>query len=65
MIHVTDAQHVYCNDVINKLKMYDIRAEDCLQKLIRDGETKKIPFMVVVGSKEVESEAVTVRSWFA
>lgn len=58
----------YCNVVTNKLKMYGIRAEVChgerLPKLIRNAEKQKIPLMAVVGSKEVETETVTVRSRF-
>lgn len=58
----------YCNDVTNKLKMYGIRAEVChgerLPKLIRNAEKQKIPLMAVVGSKEVETGTVTVRSRF-
>ncbi|KAG4916425.1 hypothetical protein JHK87_053982 [Glycine soja] len=68
VLPVTDAQLEYCNVVTNKLKMYGIRAEVChgerLPKLIRNAEKQKIPLMVVVGSKEVETETVTVRSRF-
>ncbi|KAL2340378.1 hypothetical protein Fmac_008318 [Flemingia macrophylla] len=68
VLPVTDSQLDYCNDVTNKLKMYGIRAEVChgerLPKLIRNAEKQKIPLMAVVGSKEVETETVTVRSRF-
>ncbi|KAG4958314.1 hypothetical protein JHK87_034947 [Glycine soja] len=68
VLPVTDAQLEYCNVVTNKLKMYGIRAEVChgerLPKLIRNAEKQKIPLMAVVGSKEVETETVTVRSRF-
>ncbi|XP_020205841.1 threonine--tRNA ligase, chloroplastic/mitochondrial 2 [Cajanus cajan] len=68
VLPVTDAQLEYCNDVSNKLKMLGIRAEVChgerLPKLIRNAEKQKIPLMAVVGSKEVETETVTVRSRF-
>ncbi|BAT91437.1 hypothetical protein VIGAN_07003400 [Vigna angularis var. angularis] len=68
VLPVTDAQLEYCNGVANKLKMYGIRVEVChgerLPKLIRNAEKQKIPLMAVVGSKEVETETVTVRSRF-
>ncbi|KAK7354709.1 hypothetical protein VNO80_20177 [Phaseolus coccineus] len=68
VLPVTDAQLEYCNSVANKLKMYGIRVEVChgerLPKLIRNAEKQKIPLMAVVGSKEVETETVTVRSRF-
>jgi len=58
----------YCNGVAKKLKSYGIRVEVChgerLPKLIRNAEKQKIPLMAVVGSKEVETETVTVRSRF-
>ncbi|KAK7401334.1 hypothetical protein VNO78_12731 [Psophocarpus tetragonolobus] len=68
VLPVTDAQLEYCNVVTKKLKMHGIRAEVChgerLPKLIRNAEKQKIPLMAVVGSKEVETETVTVRSRF-
>lgn len=58
----------YCNEVVGKLKSNGIRAEVChgerLPKLIRNAEKQKIPLMVVVGPKEVETHSVTVRSRF-
>jgi len=58
----------YCKDVTNKLKKNGIRAEVChgerLPKLIRNAEKQKIPLMAVVGSKEIETQTVTIRSRF-
>ncbi|CAN4103646.1 unnamed protein product [Withania somnifera] len=69
VLPVTDAQFQYCNEVGKKLKASGIRAEVCsgerLPKLIRNAEKQKIPLMVVVGPKEVETQTVTVRSRFA
>ncbi|KAL9314723.1 hypothetical protein ACSQ67_020175 [Phaseolus vulgaris] len=74
VLPVTDAQLEKCvldvGDYKNsqKLKSYGIRVEVChgerLPKLIRNAEKQKIPLMAVVGSKEVETETVTVRSRF-
>lgn len=51
-----------------RLKDNGIRAEissgERLPKLIRTSEKLKIPLMAVVGPKEVETQAVTVRSRF-
>ena len=59
----------YCNAVVTKLSADGIRAEVChgerLPKLIRIAEKQKVPLMAVVGPKEVESGAVTVRSRFS
>nr|GMC81670.1 threonine--tRNA ligase, chloroplastic/mitochondrial 2 [Ipomoea batatas] len=68
LIPVTDTQLEFCNDVEKRLKASGIRAEVCsgerLPKLIRNAEKQKIPLMAVVGPKEVETDAVTIRSRF-
>ena len=54
--------------MVKKLKINGIRAEVChgerLPKLVRNAEKQKVPLMAVVGSKEVETHTVTVRSRF-
>jgi threonyl-tRNA synthetase len=39
----------------------DLRTES-VSKKIRDGEVTKVPFMLVVGDREVEERSVTVRT---
>ncbi len=51
---------------MNFLKNYDIRGfvddrSEKIGKKIRDTEVKKIPYMLIVGEKEVESNTVSVR----
>ncbi len=55
------AQHVY-----EKLKEHDIRGilddrDEKIGRKIRDAETKKIPYMLIVGEKEVADRKVAVR----
>ena len=55
------AQHVY-----EKLKEHDIRGilddrDEKIGRKIRDAETKKIPYMLIVGEKEVTDQKVAVR----
>jgi threonyl-tRNA synthetase len=55
------AQHVY-----EKLKEHDIRGllddrDEKIGRKIRDAETKKIPYMLIVGEKEVADQKVAVR----
>ncbi|XP_031127872.1 threonine--tRNA ligase, chloroplastic/mitochondrial 2 [Ipomoea triloba] len=68
LIPVTDTQLEFCYEVEKRLKASGIRAEVCsgerLPKLIRNAEKQKIPLMAVVGPKEVETDAVTIRSRF-
>ena len=51
---------------MSDLKMMDYRAEldirdEKLGRKIRDAQMEKIPFMLVIGDKEVESGTVSVR----
>lgn len=56
----------YCETVVEELKKADIRAElddrnEKIGKKIRDTELMKIPYMFVVGEKEVNEGLVSVR----
>ena len=56
----------YANEVAQLLENYDIRAlvdgrNEKAGRKIRDAEISKIPFMLIVGEKEVESKTVSVR----
>ncbi|MBL1176025.1 threonine--tRNA ligase [Pantanalinema sp. GBBB05] len=57
----------YASDVVSKMRALGIRAEvdtsgDRLGKLIRNAEKDKIPVMAVVGAKEVEGNALSIRT---
>ena len=56
----------YANTVLNSLKKADIRAEidernEKIGKKIRDTEVMKVPYMLVIGEKEVNEGKVSVR----
>jgi threonyl-tRNA synthetase len=56
----------YAQELLEQLKAAGIRAEfdDRNEKIgykIRDWETKKVPFMLVVGEKEMTNKTVSVR----
>jgi threonyl-tRNA synthetase len=56
----------YAKDVLQKLKKADIRAEidDRQEKIgrkIRDTELMKVPYMLVVGEKEMNEGKVSIR----
>lgn len=56
----------YAKKVLEKLSAAGIRAEidatnESLGKRIRNGEKQKIPYMLVVGEKEMEAKSVAVR----
>lgn len=62
---IGENQTVYGKLVLEKLKEAGIRAEmwtdDSLNKRIRNGEKQKIPYMLILGDKEVQGETATVR----
>ncbi|MFA4875570.1 MAG: threonine--tRNA ligase [bacterium] len=67
VITVSDAQAEYAAKVAKELAACGVRAEldDRGEKLgfkIREAQLKKIPYMLVVGGKEVEAQSVAVRS---
>jgi len=67
LLPVTDEVVPYAEDLLSRLKAAGIRASldrsgDRLGKLIRTGEQQKIPVLGVIGAKEAEDNAVSLRS---
>ena len=67
ILPITDAQLEYAREVEAKLKAKGIRVEvdDSNEKIgykIRKAQLEKVPYMLVMGAKEVEANAVAVRS---
>ncbi len=66
VLPITSAQLEYGRTVFEKLRNHDVRCEldernEKIGYKIRDWETKKIPYMLVVGEKEKASGEVAVR----
>ncbi len=66
IMNITDAQLAYAEEVYLELRRAGVRIEKDLrnEKLnykIREAQMQKIPYMLIVGDKEVESRQVTVR----
>ncbi len=66
IIPISEKQDSYAQKVRKKLREKNIRVSieginETLSKAIRNGETQKIPYLLVVGSKEEESQSVNVR----
>ena len=56
----------YCEEIKTALAGHDIRGivddrNETIGKKIRDNELKKIPFLLIVGEKEIEAKGVSVR----
>lgn len=66
ILPISDKFLEYSKNVLNKLKIADIRAEidersEKIGKKIRDTELMKVPYMIVIGEKEVNEEIISVR----
>ena len=66
LIPITDAQHEFANKVLADLKAWGIRVEiddrsEKMQAKIRDAQMQKIPYMLIIGAREVEANTVAVR----
>jgi threonyl-tRNA synthetase len=67
IIPVAANHESYANEIGEKLKEKGIRFEamgsdESLGKRIREGETQRIPYLLVIGDKEMEAKTVTVRN---
>ena len=66
ILPVSEKYNDYAKRVVKELKRFDIRAEvddrnEKVGRKIRDNELKRIPYLLIVGEKEAENEAVSVR----
>ncbi|MGH2569224.1 MAG: threonine--tRNA ligase, partial [Bacteroidota bacterium] len=66
VLPITDDQREYAQQVLDQLRSGGLRAElddrnEKINRKIREWETKKIPFMLVVGDKEKTGNTVAVR----
>ncbi len=66
IIPIADRHHDYAESVAQRLRLHGFRVEvdlgsDRMQNKIRVAQQQKVPFMLVVGDKEAEADAVAVR----
>ena len=67
ILNITENQNDYCNQIRNKLIKSSIRTEIDLRNekisyKIREHSVKRIPYMIVVGDKEVENNKISIRT---
>jgi len=67
ILPISEKHALYAKNACGKLKEHNIRAEfdesnETLGKKIRQGKLEKVPFMLVVGDKEIENQSVTLES---
>ena len=63
---ITDKNNDYCYDLLEKLKKEGFRTEiyadnEPLKAKIKAAQLEKIPYMLIVGDRDMESESVSVR----
>ncbi|MCX6811008.1 MAG: His/Gly/Thr/Pro-type tRNA ligase C-terminal domain-containing protein, partial [Candidatus Berkelbacteria bacterium] len=68
ILPISDKHGKYANDILKELKAAGIRAEvdersESVGRKIRDNEMQKIPYMLIVGDKEIEAKKVAVRKY--
>jgi threonyl-tRNA synthetase len=66
ILPISDKFMDYANSILNKLKKADIRAEiddrnEKIGKKIRDTELARVPYMLVIGEKEMNEEKASIR----
>lgn len=66
VIPINEENEPYCREVVEKMKAQGLRVEldgrnESLNYRIREAQVKKIPYMLVVGKKEVEQGTLAVR----
>ncbi|GAA0780935.1 threonine--tRNA ligase [Hathewaya limosa] len=67
IMNITDAQSDYAKEIYDRLKSEDIRVELDLRNekigyKIREAQLAKVPYMIVLGNKEMEENKVAIRS---
>ncbi len=67
MVPIADRHNAYAHEVANQLRAAGLRVDvddsgERMNKKIRTAQLQKIPYMLVVGDREMENEAVAVRT---
>ncbi|MGL4347551.1 MAG: threonine--tRNA ligase [Chitinophagaceae bacterium] len=66
LLPISEKQENYCLQIEQQFKQHNIRIEtdfrsEKIGKKIRDAELKKIPFMLIIGDKEMQHKAISIR----
>ena len=67
IIPIADRHQGYAQKVLEQLKSSNIRTEvdaraETMQAKIRDAQTQKIPYMVIIGNREEKENKIAVRT---
>ena len=66
VLPITERQHDYARQVVAELEKQNIRVDSDFRSekigyKIREGQLQKIPYLIILGDKEVEADTVAVR----
>ena len=66
ILPISEKYNESCKNILNSLNNYDIRGfvderNEKIGRKIRDAEVQKVPYMLIIGEKEVESGSLAVR----
>ncbi|MGB0882010.1 MAG: threonine--tRNA ligase [Vicingaceae bacterium] len=66
ILPISEKYNESCKKILNSLNNYDIRGfvderNEKVGRKIRDAEVKKVPYMLIIGEKEIESGVLAVR----
>jgi threonyl-tRNA synthetase len=66
LLPISEKYNEYSQKVLDLLKINDIRGHfdernEKIGKKIRDAETKKVPYMLIIGEQEMFEESVSIR----
>lgn len=66
IIPITDKQNEYCQQILGLLEKEGIRVDiddrsETMQKKIKEATDQKIPYMLIIGGREVDNSQVSVR----
>ena len=67
VLPITDRAHDYAQEIVDRLRDANIRAEadyrsEKLGYKIREAQMQKIPYMLVIGDRDMENQTVSVRT---
>ncbi len=67
IIPITDRNNEYAQNVLEQLKSANIRVEvdersETMQAKIRDAQNQKVPYMIIIGDREMKEKKIAVRN---
>jgi len=66
VVPIGESHNKYANQIAEKLQEHNLRIEiknenETVSKKIREGEIQKIPYLLVIGDKEIKNKSVRIR----